>query len=691
MILDNLPKDPAQRISTLRELVAHHNERYHALDTPEIPDADYDELATELRRLETAHPELVVEGSPAQQVGASASELFSPVRHTVPMMSLDNAFDDDEIRSWAQRLARAIDRESTDDLVFSVEPKVDGVAMAITYRNGLFAQAATRGDGVVGEDVSANVETIASVPRELTGPKGSFPDVLEVRGEVYLPFKAFEEMNTRQRKENAKEFANPRNAAAGSLRQKDPTVTAKRPLAFLAYQLGQLEGIPAKSPFVNLSHAGMLSALSGVGLPVSHDVVSCVGIEQVILRCHELEAARHDLDHEIDGVVIKLDDLDLRDRAGSTSRAPRWAVARKLAPEERSTLLRDIEVSIGRTGRATPYAVLEPVVVGGSTVEFATLHNEDQVLLKDVRPGDTVVVHKAGDVIPEVVGPVLGGKGKRPPAWKFPKDCPACGGPLVRLEEESDTYCVNLDCPAQQLQRVSHYASRSAMDIEGLGEKVVQRLIDAKFVIDVADIYELDVTALAGLEGMGELSAKNLADAIEHSKQQPLSRLLVGLGIRHLGPTGARDVARATRDFESLRSSSIETLAEINGIGHVIAESIVRFMNNPANMVVLDRLPKSGLTLVEPDSPTSRDGDGPLSGKTVVVTGAVPGLTRDEAEGAVESAGGKVTGSVSKKTFCVVVGDAPGASKITKAEALNIPMVDASGFDALLETGELPE
>jgi DNA ligase (NAD+) len=670
-------------------MIKHHNERYHMLDDPEIPDADYDALVLELRRLESEHPELASAESPSNLVGASPSTLFAPVRHAVAMMSLDNAFDDDEVRAWGQRLARALERDELGDLRFSIEPKVDGVAMSITYVDGRLVQAATRGDGTVGEDVTPNVATITSVPHQLQGAPTSIPGIVEVRGEVYLPLSAFEEMNERQRSEGLKFFANPRNAAAGSLRQKDPRVTAERPLAFLAYQLGRIDGAGASSTFLRRSHAAILEAMIEAGLPVSPDIASLCGMDAVIEESHLLEARRHDLSYEIDGVVIKLDDLDLRDRAGSTSRAPRWAIAKKFPPEERSTLLKAIEVSIGRTGRATPYAVLEPVSVGGSTVEFATLHNEDQVLAKDVRPGDTVVVHKAGDVIPEIVGPLLSGSTKRPKPWHFPTACPTCGGALVRLEGESDTYCVNLDCSAQRAQRLIHFASRAAMDVEGLGEKVVERLLEAGHVVDVADLYELSVDDLSVLEGLGELSAAKLLHALDASKQQPLNRLLVGLGIRHLGPAGAKELARGFGSLDALRGASIDELSAVEGIGHVIAESVLRFMSNATNVVVLDRLARLGLTLSEPSVGPPRRAS-PLAGKVVVVTGSVPGMTRDEAEEAVERAGGKATGSVSKKTFCVVVGEAPGASKVTKAESLGIPMVDAGSFAALLATGELP-
>ena len=691
MILDELPDDLGERVVALRALVAHHNERYHAEDAPEIPDADFDSLVAELRRLEADHPELADAQSPAQSVGAAPSSLFSPVTHAIRMLSLDNAFDDEEIRAWADRLARALGRDDVADLRFSVEPKVDGVAMSLTYVDGVLAQAATRGDGVTGEDVTANVATIRSVPDRLDDRRGPLPALLEVRGEVYLPSEDFALMNERLESSGAKTFVNPRNAAAGSLRQKDPAITATRPLAILTYQVGRIEGAPEGSALLASSHTAVLAAMADVGLPVSPDATCVTGIDEVIARSHELEAHRHDLSYEIDGVVIKLDDLALRDEAGTTSRAPRWALARKLPPEERTTTLVDIEVSIGRTGRATPYAVLEPVFVGGSTVTFATLHNQDQVALKDVRPGDTVIVHKAGDVIPEVVGPVVAKGRRRPAPWSFPTACPACGGALVRLEEESDTYCVNLDCAAQRDQRLSHFASRSAMDIEGLGEKVVERLTTAGLVADVADLYGIDAGRLAELEGMGELSAANLLGSIDASRAQPLSRLLVGLGIRHLGPIGARQVARSLGSLEALRAASVDELAAVDQIGPIIAESVVAFLVNPANQVVLDRLVALGLTTQEPMAVANGDGPGPLDGRIIVVTGAVSGFTRDGAQAAVEAAGGKATGSVSKKTWCVVVGEAPGASKITKAESLGIPMVSSEHFAELLATGELPD
>jgi DNA ligase (NAD+) len=673
----------AERIAALRSELASHNEAYFVHDEPTIPDADYDALVRELRALEAANPDLASEDSPTSTVGAAPGATFAPVRHLAQMMSLDNAFDDDELRAWAGRLTRVLGIDTLDDVVFSVEPKLDGLALSITYETGRFTIAATRGDGVVGEDVTANVATIASVPHALAKAAGRAPAVLEVRGEVYLPIEEFEALNERQERAGLRLFVNPRNAAAGSLRQKDPSVTAGRPLAFIAYQLGAVEG--ASTRFATNSHAAALAALRDAGFQTAAETVSVTGMDAVLERCAWIEEHRHDLDYEVDGVVVKLDDLVLRERAGHTSRAPRWAIARKLPPEERTTLLRAIEVSIGRTGRATPFAVLEPVFVGGSTVSLATLHNQDQVVLKDVRPGDRVIVRKAGDVIPEVVAHVVSDK-RRPKRWHFPTTCPACGAPLVRLDDEADTYCTNLDCPQQRNQRIAHFASRSAMDIEGLGELRVVQLTDAGLVGDVADLFELTAEPLETLEGMGSISAKNLLAAIEESKARPLSRLLVGLGIRHLGPIGARAVASAMGSLAAVRAADRETLAVIDGVGDVIAASIVSFVANPANVIVLDRLVALGVTTLEPSHrPPSVPAT--LSGKTVVVTGAVPGFTRDEAIAAIEARGGTSPGSVSKKTDFVVVGDAPSASKLNRATELGVPIVPAEQFEALLGQG----
>jgi DNA ligase (NAD+) len=780
-LADGDPANPAERAASLRALIAYHNERYHQLDDPEIPDADYDALVRELRALESAHPDLVTTSSPTRTVGAAPSPLFAEVRHRVPMMSLDNAVTEEELVAWADRLRRLLPDVDLDTLAFSCEPKVDGVAMSLTYVDGVYRQAATRGDGVAGEDVTANVATIGEVPRMLDAATEPFPHRLEVRGEVYMPTAAFAEMNERQLRAGEKTFVNPRNSAAGSLRQKDPTMTAARPLAFWAYQLGVVnasadgapeddateddataDDAPSADPgpaWTPSRQSGSLSRLREAGFPVSPDARTVVGINAAFDRCRELAEHRHDLAYEIDGVVVKVDDLALHARLGSTSRAPRWAIAFKFPPEERTTLLVRIEVSIGRTGRATPFARLDPVFVGGSTVGLATLHNEDQVRAKDVRPGDLVVVRKAGDVIPEVVGPVRGPAGsgrRRKPPWKFPTTCPACGAPLVRLEGESDTYCTNIDCPAQRVQRIVHFGSRSAMDIEGLGEQRVVQLVGEGLLADPADLYTLAVEQLVGLEGLGMLSATNLVAAIDGSRARPLNRLLVALGIRHVGPAAARALARRFGSLATIRASEAAALAEVDGVGPVIAVSIVDFFANPANATVLDRLTAGGVGTEEPGARLGVGGgagtggagtggagtggagtggagtkgagaggagaggagaggahssgdrslaSGPvgaggipeaeptpqtLAGKSVVVTGTLEGFTREEAEEAILARGGKSPGTVSAKTFAVVVGDAPGSAKLRKAEAVGVPIIDGAAFAQLLSTGELP-
>ena len=670
---------PAKRVEELREQIAFHSERYFVEDSPVIPDADYDQLVKELIGLETAHPELVVESSPSLRVGAPTSTAFSPVSHGQPMLSLDNVFDEAELREWSERLVKSLGR---DDVEFSIEPKIDGLALSILYVDGQYSVSATRGDGRIGEDVTANVATMASVPQALNGVKST--GRLEVRGEVYIDKVAFGQLNASLAQAGERLFANPRNTAAGSLRQKDPVATARRPLSFLAYQLVVLEGHEELASITG--HDQALAALDRFGFSVAPTVQHVRGELAMVEASGWFETHRHDLPYEIDGVVIKATRLADRDLLGSTSRAPRWAIARKLPPEERTTKLLSIEVSIGRTGRATPYAVLEPVVVAGSTVSMATLHNQDQVRAKDVRPGDVVIVRKAGDVIPEVVAHVPSPGAVRAPEWEFPQACPECQGVLERTGEESDTYCVNPACPAQTREQIVHFASRSAMDIEGLGEQRVVQLLTSGLIRDVADLYELRVESLQELEGLGLLSATALVEAIALSHSQPLSRVLIGLGIRHVGPVAARSIAATFPTMPELLHASSDDLAAVDGVGAVIAASVVTFMEDPENRTLLERLETSGLALREPEVINTVAQT--LVGKAVVVTGSLEGYSRDGAEAAIISRGGTSPGSVSKKTFCVVVGEAPGASKVTKAAELGIPVVTAEGFASLLETGE---
>ena len=678
------PATPAHRVGELRALIAHHNERYHTFDDPEISDGDYDALVRELRQLEVDHPDLAADDSPTGQVGGAISATFSPVTHRVPMMSLDNAMDADELRAWADRVAKGLDGAEP---TFVCELKFDGLAISLRYEDGRFVQAATRGDGRIGEDVTANVATIDDVPDEL--PVGA-PEVVEVRGEVYMTRSSFEQLNERALGAGEKAFVNPRNSAAGSLRQKDPAVTASRNLSFFSYQLGEVVGGPEFT-----SHVALLDFAAGLGFSVNEHVRTFSTIDEVAAHCLHWQERRHDLDYEIDGVVIKLDDTAQRERLGVTARAPRWAIAYKFPPEERTTLLRDIMVSVGRTGRATPFAVLEPVFVGGSTVGMATLHNQDQVAVKDVRPGDTVVVRKAGDVIPEVVGPVLSLRPNDSVPWVFPTECPRCGNPLVRPEGESDTRCVAPDCPAQRDQKIAYFASRGGMDIEGLGEQMVVKLTAAGLVRDPADLYSLTVDQLVELDRVGPTSAQNLVDEVAKSKQQPLPKLLTALGVRHLGPAASLALTNEFHTLDAIVSKSVEELAAVEGVGEVIAGAIVSWFGQETNQGYIDRLRAGGVNFGDPaaaeEAAAARAATPQtLEGKAVVVTGTLAGYNREQAADAITSRGGKSPGSVSKKTMALVVGDSAGASKLTKAESLGVPILDEAGFEHLLATGELP-
>jgi DNA ligase (NAD+) len=677
--------DVRRRVDELRAQVAHHFRLYHELDAPELPDADYDLLVRELRTLEAEHPELATDESPSLAVGAT-SATFAPVEHAVPMTSLDNAMDADELRSWADRVVKGLGGTVPR---FVAELKFDGLAMSLRYERGKLVQAATRGDGRVGEDVTANVRTIGDVPKDLTGT--GIPDVLEVRGEVYMSTAVFEALNAEYEAAGERPLVNPRNAAAGSLRQKDPAMTAKRRLSFWAYQLGEVIGGPDFG-----SHSETLDFIGGLGFDINPEVTSLDTIESVAAHCGHWQEHRHDLGYEIDGVVIKVDDLAQRELLGFTSRAPRWAIAYKFPPEERTTTLVDIQVSVGRTGRTTPFAVLEPVFVGGSTVSMATLHNEDQVAAKDVRPGDTVIVRKAGDVIPEVVGPVLSMRKPGTKPWRFPTICPCeLGSTLVRLEGEADTRCVEAACPFQRDQKIIYWASRGAMDIEGLGERTVVQLTEAELVRDAADIYSLTVDQVESLEGFALLSAEKLVAAIQGSRSRPLPKVLTALGIKHLGPSASQALAAEFGTLRRVMEATDEQRSGVDGVGGVISAAITRWYEQPSNRDFIDRLEAAGVNFGSEEEAAARDAARAaivqtLEGKTVVVTGAVPGYNREEAEEAITSRGGKSPGSVSKKTFALVVGDGAGASKLTKAEANGTPIVPAERFEELLTTGEIP-
>ena len=674
---EDVPPAAADRVAELRALIRGYDAQYYIEDASEISDAAYDVLKDELLGLEEQYPELVTADSPTRTVGIAPSVLFAPVTHRTPMMSLDKVTTLEEILAWGARLQKLLAPENGSPFV--CEPKIDGLSISLTYERGRLVRGATRGDGRVGEDVTPNVRSVAAIPAELALKRSEIPEFLEIRGEVYFPVSAFDKLNRRQAEAGLRVFSNPRNAAAGSLRQKDPAITAGRALGAFFYQVAGIFGLATQSESLQL--------LRRAGLPVNPETRLVSDLEAVFDYCRDLQARRHGLGYEIDGVVVKVDDLALHPRLGATSHAPRWAVAYKFPPEEQTTRLNDILVPIGRTGRATPFAMLAPVRVAGSEVELATLHNEDQVRLKDVRPGDLVVVRKAGDVIPEVVGPVLSARPPGTAPWSFPKTCPSCGSPLVRLEGESDTYCINSECPAQRVQRIVHFASRGAMDIEGLGEQRVAQLVEAGLLSDAADLYRLEAADLLALEGFGELSATKLVAAVDDSRNRPLANLLTGLGIRHIGGTVAAALAARFGDLDRLMAASEEGLALVEGIGAVIAASLARYFASEDNRAMIERLRAGGVRFTAEETPALAQS---LAGKAVVVTGTLSGFSREQAEAAITGRGGKAPGSVSAKTMALVVGEGPGAAKLTKAESLGIPILDEEGFVKLLDTGELP-
>ena len=660
-------KKADKRVAELRDKIDYHSYRYHVLDDPEVADVEYDSLVGELMALEEAFPDLVTPDSPTQRVGAPPSEQFAPSRHLSPMMSLDNGFSLEELLAWGKRVERNI---GTPD-AYVVELKMDGIAVNLTYENATLTSAATRGDGRVGEDITPNIKTISAVPLRL---RGKPPKVVEVRGEIYMQTKDFDDLNERLGEEGHKTFANPRNAAAGSLRQKDPNVTASRKLSLICHGAGLAKGVRFKS------HWDALETIRSWGLRTNKESKRLEDLEQVYEFCSHWQEHRHDVAYEIDGVVAKVDSIAQQEELGFTSKAPRWAIAYKFPPEERTTKLEHIFASVGRTGVVTPFAQLETVFVGGVNITTATLHNEDEVARKDVRPGDTVIVRRAGDVIPEVVGPVLTKRSKGARRWRMPKKCPSCGNELVRNEGESATRCLNIyDCSAQRRERLFHFASRGGMDIEGLGYQTIVALIAKGWLRDVGDIYSLTPEQVGELEGFKDKSISNLMNSIDKSRTRPLANLLVALGIPHVGGAAAEIMAEEVGSLERLQEMSVDELEALPGIGRIIAESIAAFFAEPNNREVLDKLREGG---VRPTVPEPKK-EGPLTGKTIVLTGSLEGYSRGDATTAVEELGGKVTSSVSKKTDYVVVGADPG-SKYDKAVKLGVEILDEAGLESLL-------
>jgi DNA ligase (NAD+) len=670
-----VPRSVAARAAELRETIERANYDYYVLDAPTLPDAEYDRLFRELQELERRHPALATPDSPTMRIGVTPLTEFAQVAHSTPMLSLANAFDEGEVEAFDRRVRDGLEAKCEVD--YAVEPKFDGLAISLSYERGVFVQGATRGDGQTGEDVTANLRTVRAIPLRLKG--NEVPGLLEVRGEVFMLRRDFQALNRDQRRSGGKEFANPRNAAAGSLRQLDSRVTASRRLTFCSYGLGRHSGgrVPRDR------HSRQLDYLEVLGFPVSAQRRIVRGLTGMLKYYRDIERQRPELPFEIDGVVYKVDDLRLQERLGFVSRAPRFALAHKFAAEEEMTQVLGIDVQVGRTGALTPVARLAPVFVGGVTVTNATLHNEDEIRRKDVRVGDTVIVRRAGDVIPEVVSVV---KERRPSSarvFHLPDVCPVCGSRVERPEDEAVARCTaGLFCPAQRKEALLHFASRRALDIEGLGEKLVDQLVDHRIVKTPADLYRLDLATLAHLERMGEKSAANLLAAIDKSRRTTLERFVYALGIRNVGEATARDLARHFGALEALMEADEAALQTVPDVGPVVAAGIARFFGEPRNRKVVQELRSLGVRWSE--SGGGRAADLPLAGKTFVLTGTLPGMTRDEATERIVARGGRVSGSVSKKTHYVVAGAEPG-SKLEKARELGIAVLDEKQFVRLLE------
>jgi DNA ligase (NAD+) len=666
------------RVEDLRRRIEDANYEYYVLDAPTLSDADYDRLLRELKRLEAEHPELVTPDSPTQRVGTEPASQLAKVAHIAPMYSLDNAFTAHELRAWEDRNARIV-REVRDG-GYSAELKIDGAAVALLYEDGVFVRGATRGNGRIGEDITANLRTLRDVPLRLR-TDGDVPPRLEVRGEVYMPLSGFRELNARREAAGEPLYANPRNAAAGALRQLDPRVTAGRPLRFFGFQI-QLD--PDRNDRLPVeTQSQVLDLLRAWGVPVNPRRRSCPDLRAVIAYCDEVHAARGELDYGIDGVVVKVEPLDLWPELGIVGeREPRYAIAYKFPPELETTRLLAIELNVGRTGSINPYAVLEPVEIGGVTVRQATLHNFDDIARKDLRIGDTVVVKRAGEVIPQVVGPVLERRVGRPRRYRPPEVCPACGTPLVRPEGEVMLYCPNGSCPSRRYWSLVHFASRGAMDIRGLGERTAAQLLGSGLVRDAADLYALTAGQVRALDGFAEVSAAKLVDAIAASRAQPLSRLLYALGIRHVGEHAAQVLARRFVTMDRLMAATEPELAAVHGVGATTAAAVAAYFAAPANRRLIERLAAAGVNMVEP---VERAETATLQGLTFVITGT-HSRSRKELTTLIERHGGRVTGSVSKATDYLVAGESPG-SKLDRARELGVPVLDEDALVGMIETG----
>ena len=671
----------AQRAAELRHLLNEANYRYYVLDSPTMSDAEYDRLFRELRELEAAHPELVTPDSPTQRVGAEPASQLAKVQHLAPMLSLDNAFDFGELRAWEDRNARIL--SEVRDAGYVVELKIDGAAIALLYEDGVFVRGATRGNGVIGEDVTRNLRTIREIPLRLRDADVPVPRRLEIRGEVYMSYSGFTALNERRAAAGEPTFANPRNSAAGSLRQLDPRITAERPLSFFAYQI-QLDPDSREALPVS-TQDDVLRLLEAWGLPVNPERRVCRNLDEVVAYAEHVEKLRGTLDYAIDGLVVKVAPLRLWPELGIVGgREPRWAIAYKFAPDLATTKLLAIEINVGRTGSLNPYAVLEPVEIAGATVRLATLHNFEDIARKDLRVGDTVLVKRAGEVIPQVVGPVTDQRTGNETPFVPPDHCPVCGTPVERPADEVMLYCPNGSCPARIYWGIVHFASQGAMDIRGLGEQTVQLLLDRGLVRDVADLYDLRAEDLRELDGFADLSARNLVEAIQASRDRPLHRLLFALGVRHVGSVAAQQLARHFGSMDALLAATPEAIAEVHGIGQTTATALVAYLAEPRNRELIERLRAAGVNMVEP---VEREESRPFSGLTFVVTGTLPTLSRKEVTAFIERRGGRVAGSVSRSTNYVVVGEDPG-SKLDRARELGVPILNEAELMALAEARE---
>lgn len=669
-----------EELQRLKREIHYHNYRYHVLDAPVISDYEYDRLMQRLKEIEARHPEWVTPDSPSQRVGAVAAEKFAKVRHPAPILSLGNAFGVDELKAWIERLVRLDERVRDADFV--VEPKIDGLTVVLTYRDGVFVQGATRGDGEVGEDITANLRTIRALPLRIpVDPKGPQPPgFLVVRGEAFMYIQDFEALNRRLEEAGERTYLNPRNTAAGSLRQLDPALTASRPLTLLTYAIVAADGPTPQTQWE------LLQYLRALGLPVSSDAEYCANLDEVLAAVERWRVKRDTLPYEADGIVIKINDLKLAADLGFVGKDPRGALAFKFPAREVTTRLVDIGVNVGRTGVLTPYAILEPVEIGGVMVRQATLHNFDYIKEKDIRIGDRVLVKRAGEVIPYVIGPVVEARTGDEKEFIPPSACPACGQPVEHLEGEVAWYCVNLACPAQLVRNLEHFVSRGAMDIVGLGIKIVEQLVETGLVKSPADLYTLTKEALLKLEGFADKKAENLLQAIEASKNRPLARLINALGIRGVGEVMAADLARVFPDLEALSRATAEELMRIEGVGPNTAQSIVEWFARPGNREFIERLKQLGVWPVSKTEEEGKEQPKPLAGLTFVVTGTLPGFTREGIKEFIQQQGGKVTDSVSKNTSYLVAGEAAG-SKLEKARQLGVPVIDEAGLMALVGQG----